>query len=49
MLLEVWGANMPLLLAPAEGWGPAGGPLGPVVGLWPPALESKVIYTLILS
>ena len=50
--LEVWGANVPLLLAPAEGLcpsGPSGGPLGPAVGLRPPALELKLIYTLILS
>ena len=43
---------LPLLLAPAEGLGssgPPGGPLGPAVGLWPPALELKVFYTLILS
>ena len=43
-ILEVRGANPALLLAPAEGLGPsnpAGGRLGPAMGLWPPALEWK--------
>ena len=51
-ILEVWGANPPLLLAPAEGLGPsdpAGGRSGPGVGLWPQTLQLKFIYTLILS
>ena len=41
---EVWGANVPLLQASAEGLDPS----GPAEGLWPPALELKVISTLIL-
>ena len=52
VLLEVRGATAPLLLAPAEGLGPSGptrGPLGPAVGLRPPALELKLIYILLLS
>ena len=44
IIREVWGANAPLLLAPAEGWDP----LGPAGGLRPQALELKVIPTLIL-
>ena len=48
-LLEVQGANTPLLLAPEEGLDPSGPAGGPAVGLQPPALELKVMYTLILS
>ena len=50
-ILEVRGANPALLLAPAEGLGPSnpvGGRSGPAMGLWPPALELKNIYTPIL-
>ena len=47
---KVWSDNAPLLLAPVETCrGLAGGPLDPAMGFRPPALELKVIYTLILS
>ena len=50
-ILEVWGTNLPFLLAPDEGLGPSG-PAG--IPFWPSswplarALEIKVIYTVIL-